>query len=58
MTDKVKGYCVKCRCTSTIGGATLKTAANGRKMMCGTCTKCGTKMTKFVKDEEKAPKGE
>lgn len=42
------GYCVKCKAKSTMVAPKLATAKNGRKMMTGTCTKCGTKMVKFV----------
>jgi hypothetical protein len=44
----MEGYCVKCRKTREILGAEERTAKNGRKMMCGKCAECGTKMTKFV----------
>ena len=43
-----EGYCVKCKSKCEMKDATTKTAKNGRHMLQGTCTVCGTKMTKFI----------
>ena len=42
-------YCVKCKKTGSMKGCHNKTSKNGRNMLQGECTKCGTKMNKFVK---------
>lgn len=47
------GYCVKCKAKSSMAAPKLATAKNGRKMMTGTCVKCGTKMVKFVANNTK-----
>ena len=43
-----KAYCVKCKKMNTIKNCVNASASNGRKMIKGTCEKCGTKMNKFV----------
>lgn len=43
-----KAYCVKCKKMNTIKNCVNASASNGRKMIKGTCAKCGTKMNKFV----------
>jgi len=47
-------YCVKCRKTQTVGNATIKETANGRKMAQGTCPVCGTKVTRFLSSKKTA----
>lgn len=44
-----QGYCVKCKAKVTMKDAENKVASNGRSMLQGSCPKCGTKVTKFVK---------
>jgi ssDNA-binding Zn-finger/Zn-ribbon topoisomerase 1 len=43
------GYCVKCKETKEMKDPKETTTSNGRKMAKGTCPKCGTTMTKFLK---------
>lgn len=47
---KMMAYCVKCKAKREMKDPKEETAANGRKMMKGTCAVCGTKMNLFVKD--------
>ena len=42
------GYCVKCRKKMEMTGAKKTTMKNGRAMMKGSCTKCGTGMCKIM----------
>ena len=41
-------YCVKCRSTTGTVGAKLVTSPNGRRMMQGWCSVCGSKKSQFV----------
>ena len=52
MPEKNKGYCLKCKKQQLIDNSQVKTTSNGRKMMTGTCQKCGTKMCKFMSTKE------
>jgi hypothetical protein len=45
---KQTGYCVKCKNKVSIQKPKLKTTKNNRKMVQGTCAKCGTKVSRFV----------
>lgn len=47
-----EGYCVKCREKQVVKNGEVKTAANGRRMVTGTCPKCGTKVTRFLPKEK------
>ena len=42
-------YCVKCKARRVMKDAVQVTTKNGRHMKKGICSKCGTKMAKFVK---------
>ena len=42
-------YCVKCKARRVMKDVHEATTANGRHMKKGICSKCGTKMAKFVK---------
>jgi hypothetical protein len=53
-TMETQAYCVKCRKTQTVENATVKEAANGRRMAQGICPVCGTKVTRFLPNEKKA----
>lgn len=44
-----KGYCVKCQKKVNIKNEKKKRTKNNRKMVQGTCPKCGTKVSVFVK---------
>ncbi len=48
MPESTKGYCLKCKKQQTIKDSKVKTTSNGRKMVAGTCLKCGTKICKFI----------
>lgn len=47
---KVMAYCVKCKAKREMKDAEETKSANGRKMMKGVCSVCGTKMNLFMKD--------
>ena len=51
---ETQGYCVKCRKTQTVANATVKEAANGRRMAQGACPVCGTKVTRFLSSQKTA----
>lgn len=44
-------YCVKCKKGTIPSNMVEKTTKNGRCMMSGTCSKCGTKVNKFCKSK-------
>lgn len=46
---KVIAYCVKCKTKREMKDAKEVTLDNGRKMMKGECSVCGTKMGLFIK---------
>lgn len=43
-----QAYCMKCKKQQPMKDSKMTTTSNGRKMMQGTCEKCGCKMSKFV----------
>ena len=45
---KEKAYCVKCRVKRDMVNGKRVKMKNGRYAMRGTCSKCGTKLFKFV----------
>ncbi|MGI5835837.1 MAG: DUF5679 domain-containing protein [Chloroflexota bacterium] len=45
----MEAYCLKCRGQREIKEPKLITMSNGRPAMQGTCSVCGTKMTRIVK---------
>lgn len=47
-SGECSGYCVKCRKPRDMLKCRRVTAKNGRNMMKGICSKCQTKMNKFV----------
>lgn len=47
-SGETTGYCVRCKAKRTMENPKKATAKNGRKMMKGTCPKCGTKMNRFI----------
>ena len=51
--EKYIGYCVKCKNKQEMLEAEVTKTKNGRRMVKGKCSKCGTKMCKFLKKEEK-----
>ena len=48
----IKGYCVRCKAHRTIAVPHFETAKNGWPMARGTCPICGTKMVRFLKEDE------
>jgi hypothetical protein len=44
-----EAYCVRCKAKQQMKDEEKATTKNGRNMLKGICTKCGTKMCKFVK---------
>lgn len=48
-TAKVIAYCVKCKEKREMKDAKEVKLENGRKMMKGVCSVCGTKMGLFIK---------
>ena len=42
------GYCVKCKQKREMKNTSKTKSKNGREMMRGTCSVCGTKMCKFI----------
>lgn len=48
-SEKVIGYCVKCKTKREMKDAKETILDNGRKMMKGVCSVCGTKMGLFIK---------
>ena len=49
-------YCVRCKAKTPTAGARLVASANGRKMMQGKCTACGSKKSQFVSSSTVAGK--
>jgi DNA polymerase II large subunit len=45
----MEAYCVKCRTQREVKDAKEIKMSNGRPAMQGTCTVCGTKLTRIVK---------
>ena len=45
-------YCVKCKSKTRVSNPIGKYTTNGRPMVQGTCTKCGTTCCKFVKESD------
>ena len=48
-----QGYCVKCRKTQTIKDGAVVVNEKKRRMAKGTCPECGTKVTRFLPNEDK-----
>lgn len=42
-------YCLKCKKNTETQNEQQRTAKNGRNMLSGTCSVCGTKKNKFIK---------
>ena len=51
-----EAYCVKCRAKREVKDGTVKETSNGRKMAQGTCPVCGTKVTRFLVEQERGIK--
>jgi RNase P subunit RPR2 len=48
----VDAYCMKCKTSRKMKDAEEVTMDNGRRAAKGTCTECGTKMTKFLPSQK------
>lgn len=48
-----EAYCVKCKEKREIKNAHVETMDNGRKAAKGECPVCGTKLTRFLPNDEK-----
>jgi len=49
---EIQAYCVKCKATKSMKD--VKKIVDGKRArMAGVCTTCGTKMSKFVKQDTK-----
>lgn len=48
-----EGYCVKCREKKAITNGKVEETKNGRRMAKGTCPTCGTKVSRFLPQEDK-----
>jgi len=53
----MKAYCVKCKEKREMKDPKKDKSKNGRWMMKATCPHCGTKMFRFISDEEGKKKG-
>ncbi|HEY1017118.1 MAG TPA: DUF5679 domain-containing protein [Herpetosiphonaceae bacterium] len=49
-----EAYCVKCKTKRPIKDAKIETMENGRRALKGTCSTCGTKLTRFLPSEKKS----
>ena len=49
---KIKLYCLKCRKDSENINPKVSNTSNGRKMILSKCATCGSKKSKFIKDQE------
>ena len=53
--ESVTGYCVRCKENGrAMVGPTIETAKNGRPFWRGTCSSCGTGMTRIISKAEAA----
>lgn len=43
------GYCVRCKSKREMTGAVRSKTKRGQPMMKGKCSKCSTKMNRFIK---------
>jgi len=44
----MEGYCVKCRTKRPMKDGVIEKTKNGRSIMKGLCSNCGTKMNRFL----------
>ncbi len=49
----MEGFCVMCKCKQQMEQVKEKKTSNGRRMMSGLCSKCGTKMNVFIANKSK-----
>ena len=48
----MKSYCLKCRKDSENINARVSNTSNGRTMILSKCPKCGSKKSRFIKNQE------
>lgn len=48
-----EGHCFSCKAVRVMVNPKTKTTSNGRTMVQGKCEKCGTTISKFVKNASK-----
>ena len=49
---KMKSYCLKCRKDTENINSKVSNTSNGRTMILSKCTICGSKKSRFVKNQE------
>lgn len=50
--NAIEGYCVRCKAHRSIVDPQFEAAKNGRPMARGTCSICGARMVRFLKEDE------
>ena len=48
----MKSYCLKCRKNTENINPRVSKTGNGRKMVLSKCAKCGSKKSRFIKNQE------
>ena len=48
----MKSYCLKCRKDTENINSRVSNTSNGRTMILSNCAKCGSKKSRFIKDQE------
>lgn len=48
-----EGYCVKCRQKQNVKNGVVSKTEKGRRIVKGTCPECGTKVNRFLPNEDK-----
>ena len=48
----MKSYCLKCRKDTETINPRVSSTSNGRKMILSKCAICGSKKSRFIKNEE------
>ena len=49
---KMKSYCLKCRKDTENINSRVSNTSNGRAMILSKCARCGSKKSRFIKDQE------
>ena len=48
----MKSYCLKCKKDTENINARVSNTSNGKRMLLSKCAKCGSKKSKFIKNQE------
>ena len=48
----MKSYCLKCRKDTENINSRVSNTSNGRTMILSNCTKCGSKKSRFIKNQD------